>query len=321
MRWLAGFLLLATFSPSQISNTSAQSTRAARGIKMTTQSAAEQTRQTGETSREETTFLQSDRSRTEYRGGLNAVHGDGTLDSRPGPRLASITRCDLGQSFELNLDDAEYVASPYPRFTLTEEQMEARLKETRMKARTGIVFYKVAPWVPTVRQERTTVDTGERKNFYGHEARHLISTRKTTPLAGSHFQPDEAVMDGWYIDLDTSISCEFRWPRHNDEPRHEYYAVGGERYEVIDDGTRETGFAIERKGTSRSIDTLPDGTKRPTAHTWEGKITEFYEGPLDPALFEVPGDFRKVHDLRRQPPMTLADRWYLASGWVKSLFK
>jgi hypothetical protein len=95
--------------------------------------------------------------------------------------------------------------------------------------------------------------------------------------------------------------------------------VGGERYEIIDDGIRATGFAIERKYTSQSIVKLPDGTKRPTVYSDEEKITEFREGPLDAALFEVPGNFRKVSELRRDPPLTLADRWYFTSAWAKSL--
>jgi hypothetical protein len=79
------------------------------------------------------------------------------------------------------------------------------------------------------------------------------------------------------------------------------------------------GFAIERRRTSRRIVTASDGTKRPTVDTWEEKVIEFYEGPLDPALFEVPGNFSKVSELRRQPPLTLTDRWYLTRTWVKSL--
>ena len=313
MQFLSEFLLFCSFFLLQASTGPAATTPGTSGIKMTRHSGS------GETTNDETTFIQSDRSRMEYRGGLNAVHGNGTLDTRPGPRLAGITRCDLGQVFELNLEDREYVADTFPRFKLTKEQMEARMKETRTKARMGIAFYKVAPWAPTVRQERTTVDTGDRRNFFGHQARHMISRRKTIPLAGSHLEPQDNVTEGWYIDLDTGTSCEFRWPLRNEEPRHEYYAIGGERYEIIDDGIRVMGFATESKETWRLTVTQRDGTKRETGGMWAGKVTEFYEGPLDPALFEVPGDFRKVSELRREPPLTLADRWYLTSGWVKGL--
>ncbi len=301
MQFLSGlFLLLAAFFL-QASSGSVNTTDRAPGIKMTVQWVGSQG---------ETTFVQSDRSRTEYRSTLSAIHGDGTIDTRPAPLLAMITRCDLGQTFELNLEDREYVASSYPKFTLTKQQIEAR---------TNNIFQKVAPWVPTVREEMTTVDTGERKNFFGHEARHVIETRKTIPLAGSHSEPGEWVTDGWYIDLNTSISCEFRWGPRSGERRHEYFAAGGERYEIIDDGIRATGFAIERRYTSRTTVTLPDGTKRPNVYSNEEKVTELYEGPLDAALFEVPPSFRKVSDLRRAPPMTLSDRWYLTRGWVVGL--
>ena len=266
----------------------------------------------GQTSNAEKVYIQADRRRTEYRNALRGVHGDGTLDTRPGPQLASIARCDLGQGFELNPEDREYVASSYPQFKPTKQQIEARESK---------VSQNVAPWVPTVRVETSTVDTGERKGFSGHLARHVITTRKHTPLAGSHSEPDETVTDGWYIDLDTGLSCDVKWPPLNVGRRHEYFAGGGERYEVIDDGTRVTGFAIERKHTSRSTVLLPDGTKRPTVYTSEAKVTDFYEGPLDAALFEVPNNFRKVRDLRRDPPMTLADRWYYTSAWLKSVTK
>jgi hypothetical protein len=274
------------------------------GIKMTVQ------RVTGETRREETTFIESDRYRREYRSFVQAVHGDGTLDTRPGPRLAVITRCDPSQMFELNLEDREYVVTTFPQFKPTREPI---------KARTDNIVQTVAPWVPTVRSELKTVDTGERKNLFGHEARHVIATRITIPLAGSHVERNESVTDLWYIDLDAGTSCGMNRQPRNVSPRHEYYAVGGERYEFIDDGIRIRGFAVESSRTLRGTTVLPDGTKHGTAYTYQEKLTEFYEGPLDPALFEVPGDFRKVRDIRREPPMTLADRWYLARGWVKGM--
>jgi hypothetical protein len=304
MRLLAGLSLLAAIFLPQISSKSVESRSGTPGIKMTTRFVADGTTD------EETIFLEADRARTEYRPALRPVHGDGTHDTRPGPRLADIARCDLGQAFDLNLEDREYVVTAYPRFKLTKQDVPAPTEN---------ILQKVAPWVPTVREETTTVDTGERKDFFGHEARHVITTWKKTPLAGSHLDPQDSVTDGWYIDLDTSISCESRWQPRNVGRRHEYYAVGGERHEIIDDGIRVMGFAIERRRTSRWIVTASDGTKRPNILTSEEKISEFYEGPLDLALFEVPDSFRKVSELRLQPPLTLADRWYFTRAWVQSL--
>lgn len=308
MRLLAGLSLLAATFPPQISGKSAGSTPGTPGIKMTIQFTD------GQTEDEKRLYIQADRRRTECRNAFKAVHGDGTLDTRPGPRLASITRCDLGQALELNLDDREYGAASFPRFKPTEQQVEETEEQT------DNTMPKVAPWVPTLRSEAKTVDTGERRNFFGHEARHVITTWKQTPQAGSHSEPRETVGDAWYIDLDMNISCESRWQPHNVEPRREFDTAAGERLEVIDDGIRVTGFAIESNYTSRAMVKLPDGTKRETVNTSQQKVTEFYEGPLDPALYEVPGDFRTLRDLGTEPPMTLADRSYFTSTWVKSLF-
>ena len=63
----------------------------------------------------------------------------------------------LGTSFELNLDAAEYVSAPYPAKSLTQAEIEARgLSKADMSQ----------PREPTLRIETTTVDTGERKEFF-----------------------------------------------------------------------------------------------------------------------------------------------------------
>lgn len=128
---------------------------------------------------------------------------DGSTDVRYGPHLASIVRCDLGQTFELNLDAREYIAAPYPPKPLSKAETEARgLKPLQF----------VASDKPTLRLETTTLDTGERKEFFGHTARHVITTRRQIPLEGSKSDAQEMVKDGWYIDLDPSISCAWKGP-------------------------------------------------------------------------------------------------------------
>ena len=120
MRLLAELSLLAAIFLPQISSKSAESRSGTPGIKMTTRFVA------GGTTDEQTIFLEADRARTEYRPALRPVHGDGTLDTRSGPRLADIARCDLGQAFDLNLEDREYVVTAYPRFKLTKQDIQAR---------------------------------------------------------------------------------------------------------------------------------------------------------------------------------------------------
>ena len=315
MSFPPGLLLFLSFFLLQGSSGSVQTTSRA-GIKMTVQIGFD-TAGFNKSESQYTSYIEADRKRMEYQNATGGgTHPDGTLDMRPGPRLASITRCDLGQTFELNLDDREYVAFSYPPRLLTKIEIAKRDQS---------VPQKIDSAAPTVRIETTTVATGERKYLFDHGARHVITTWKQTLLVGSHAEPQETVTDGWYIDLDTSITCDVKWPGNNGS--HAHLRVGSplEKYEFVDKGKAETGLAVERETRSRRTLTTSDGTKKETAYTNELKITELTVGGLDPALFEIPPSFRKVDSIRRTPPLTLADRWFYTQAWfrfvARSVFK
>lgn len=306
MRNTFRFLLFLNFPLFVLSSMLPETAPAASGIKMTIRFTADDHSQL-----EQTIYLQSDRKRMEYHAIGGGVHADGTPDNRPGPHLASITRCDLGERFELNLEDEEYAVAAPPLSPQTKAQIEARAIKPAQAVQAG---------APTVRVETTTIDTGERKDFFGHVARHVVTTRKQTPLSGSHAETHELVMDSWFIDLDTQLSCDIRWPSIS--RGHTYVRVGGaprEVYEFVDKGTPETGLAVERQTKYRSTRTLADGTEKENAFTNEMRVDQFGEGALDPALFEIPADFRKVEDIRRIPPRTVADMWSDTQLWLKGM--
>jgi hypothetical protein len=258
------------------------------GIKMTIQFEG------NGTSGQRTTYMQGDRDRTEYRNSFGRKQANGSIQPTYGPRLARITRCDLGESYELNLDTSEYTSAPYPPKPLTEEEMKARGLETLTTR---------LPENPTIRVEIKTTDTGERKEILGHTARHVITTRTQTPLEGSHAEPQESVTDGWYIDFDQQLSCTPKPPagRHG----YTYGHLGGdgkqpmEKPEFVTIGEPETGFALNSLMTTKSAYTRPDGTKKQVDLKNETRVTEFDEGPLDPALFEIPPGFKYVDRIER----------------------
>jgi hypothetical protein len=281
------------------------------GIKMTIQHGA-----TG-LSNQQTIYLQGDRKRMEYRNNMGG---------KEGPRLVSITRCDRGQAFELNLDTSEYTSRPYPPKPFTKEEIEAH----GLQIPTRYVSEK-----PTLRMEVTTTDTGERKEIFGHIARHVITTRKQTSLEGSRSGPQEMVTDGWYIDsadidLHQRLSCDRNWPEGEKGHAFAYlHAACGnqpiDKPEFVTIGESETGFALNSVMISKSTYTLPEGTKKQSDSKFEMQVTQFEEGPLDPALFEIPPGFKHVDHIERNPVAAASSTqinnlWQRFKASVASLF-
>jgi hypothetical protein len=151
---------------------------------------------------------------------------------------------------------------------------EARTRETRL----------LRPDDLSVLVETETVDTGERKELFGHTTCHVATTRRIIPLAGAKRGADTTVTDGWYINLNTHISCEpsWRWARSS----HGFLTVHqqGEESDMPtfkDVGEPESGFAVASKRTSSGTITLPDGSTRQHVSTWETKVTELSTAPID----------------------------------------
>jgi hypothetical protein len=244
-----------------------------------------------------TSYHQGDRMRVEYR---NSFGGRLRGDVRYGPRLVRIVRCDLGQSFELNLDSSEYTSAPYPPKALTREQIKARGLEGVGVSQAGS---------PTIRVEIKTTDTGERKEMFGHTARHVITTTTSTPLEGSHSEPQESVRDGWYIDFDQRLSCDPKPTPGKPGYIFSYLSAGNgkqpmEKPEFVRIGEAEMGFALSVTTTSKRLPATADGT----VSTFGTRVTEFTEGALDPALFEIHAGFRRVERIERNPAARIAGK-------------
>jgi hypothetical protein len=243
----------------------------------------------GGQTRQETQYVDADRRRDEHRNFVGSTYG---------PPLAFITRCDMGQNFDLNLEDKQYASSPIPKFPSAAESQALAAKHSA----------STALRTPTILIEITTVDTGERKNLFGYEARHVITTEKHTRLSGSKDDDQESVRDGWYADLPTSLWCypksrgavAFVTARNRNEP------VDVPSLKLV--GTPESGFALSMTTTSHFTYEFPDGSKHETTSTSLQEVTELISGPLDPQLFEVPRGFTKVDQLRSNPTVPLSIR-------------
>lgn len=60
----------------------------------------------------------------------------------------------------------------------------------------------------------------------------------------------------------------------------------------------ETGFPLKINTVVRSEIRGVDGGTSIVSSNWGSEVTDLQEGPIDPTLFEVPSDFRKVAALK-----------------------
>src|SRR5258706_3749180 len=244
----------------------------------------------GGQSSDNTTYWMADRRRTEFRHAVQRTKEDGSVEWVDEVASVLIVRCDLGQSFTLNMKAEKYSVAEYPPKRLTPEEMAAHGMKTPVTSQ---------PTQPTLRIEITTVDTGERKEMFGHVARHVRTTTKQIPLEGSHTQAQETVRDGWYIDVDRRISCDPKSAGSGSGFMAIGAVVGGkemmmERPEFVDIGARETGFAVKEVRTTTSETVPAAGVRRYSDSINESQVTQLGAMPLDPALFEVPPGFKHV---------------------------
>jgi hypothetical protein len=260
---------------------------------------------------EKITYIQNDRRRVEeHRQSPESLWPGRSVFFVPDPRIVTITRCDLDQIFVLNMDDREYVSTSASKSPEREALLARAAKQPRPA---------VQPQ-PTLLIETTTKDTGERRQMFGLTARHVITTRKQIPLIEEGVTPQENVTDGWYGDLDAAVSC--------DRPTAGAFAIlvagkatkMGEppQFPVLtfkDIGTPERGLALATKELFRETLSAPD---RPAQNiesvSNETQVTELSKEPLDPSLFEVPKNFRRVSQIRRLPLMSY---WSRAVGWLE----
>ena len=152
--------------------------------------------------------------------------------------------------------------------------------------------YEIVEWPPEVRPnasgpaiviERQTTDTGERKQFFGRTARHLVSrvTRSDGPETVT-------VIDGWYINTPGL-------PKGKSGFTFSTLTVAGQsppRIELQQVGPALEGLAVWQKMTS--IVVLPGSSRHDESVS---EVTELSERALPDTLFQPPAGYRQVTNL------------------------
>lgn len=191
--------------------------------------------------------------------------------------------------------------------------------------RSDLRQYEIVEWPPEVpsnslpgtviKIERPTSDTGERKQFFGRTARHLVSrvTRSDGP---------QTLVDGWYVEVPGLPATR--------SGSGGYFAVltlsvagqGPPRIELEQFGPAPEGLAVWQKTTS----TLALSSNS-LHHERVSEVTELSERALPDTLFQPPAGYRRVTNLYAafQPTAStwaelIRERWQKITDWFSDLF-
>lgn len=262
---------------------------------------------TGAFSDTRTEYLTSNRLRSEWQ-----TH----VGDRSGPTMATIVqRGNTNRVFVVDLQAHEYITYE------TDSQGGALgMRQQPITYSDGILQVLIQG-----------VDTGERQEMFGHMARHIITYEKRIATPGACSRSSESKTDGWYID--ESVMPEWRRTKKGNAGGvvvATLVAFGEskcrdkvDRIDIHRTGV-DPGFPLKITTTTTSEVPDPDGSVRTIASTWGSEVMELQEGALDPALFEVPGDFRKVEVLKNWyalPPRHQPSGWEWFKAKLEEIFR
>ena len=208
---------------------------------------------------ENTTMLKGARERTEMKLGY-------------GRDIINITQCDLKRTVQISDSAKKYVITPMETGAASPQTAAVGGGTSEPSRRGGVVTYTT-----------NAVDTGERKEMFGFQARHV----KTSLIIES--SPDACNLvkmrtetDGWYIDFSFGLNCDLAGRPPMGMPS----VPGGCRDSVRFNrqGAARTGYALQETTTSYG----PNGQ---VAFTSTKEVIELSREPLDAALFDIPAGY------------------------------
>lgn len=204
-----------------------------------------------------------------------------------GRDIINVTQCDLKRTVQISDSARKYVVTPMETANSTASSGAAASGSSEPSRRGGIVTYTTS-----------AVDTGERKEMFGFQARH-VKTSMVIESSPDACNPIKQRMetDGWYIDFSFGLNCE-----HGGAPMMGAPPARGGCHDSIRfnrQGAARTGYPLQETTTSYG----PDGS---VAFTSTKEVVELSREPLDAALFDVPAGYveaQSAQELYGMPSM------------------
>src|SRR6266542_107172 len=185
-----------------------------------------------------------------------------------GMDLVNLTQCDLKQTVQISDKTRKYIITPMDAGDSNANIQTGMADTSGPSRRGGVITYVM-----------TSTDTGERKEMFGFQARHVktsISIESSPDACNAMKQRMET--DGWYIDFTFGLNCEVGRPQLMGAPP----ARGGcqDRVSYKRVGTGRTGYPLLETMTSYG----PNGN---VVSSITREVVELSREPLDAALFEA----------------------------------
>ena len=189
-----------------------------------------------------------------------------------GMDLVNLTQCDLKRTVQISDKTKKYLITPMDDGDSTANSGTGMAEASGPSRRGGVITYVM-----------TSTDTGERKEMFGFQARHVktsISIESSPDACNPMKQRMET--DGWYIDFTFGLNCEVGRP----QLMGALPARGGcqDRVSYKRVGTGRTGYPLLETTTSYG----PNGN---VVSSITREVVELSREPLDAALFEVPAGY------------------------------
>lgn len=196
--------------------------------------------------------------------------------SVPGYTTVTITQCDMKRTIQVNDQARKYLITPMDDGSPSPNASTSAPQASTPITRGGVVTTTLS-----------TVDTGERKQILGYNARHIKRTMviDSSPDACSPSKM-KVETDGWYINLEYGVSCPANQRTYTPPT-----TSGGCRDRNVHKATgpANIGYPVQETMTMYGA----DGS---VTTTMTKEVVEISRQPLDIALFDIPAGYNAARD-------------------------
>jgi len=224
---------------------------------------------------ENTTYLKGARQRFEF------------------PGITMISQCDLKRSVEIQDATKHFMV-------VSAENPPTAAPTTATAAPAGNAAPPAASKGGVIAETITLTDTGERKQMFGLEARHIKTLIMRQPAANAcESKTTRIETDGWYADLPEHGSCASVSATPPPAPPAGQQACA-DRVETQQTGDAKLGFALSTAITT--TEETGKGGKDKDVTTMAMEVTDLQITSLDAALFDVPPGYTEVTSYQQLLP-------------------